>query len=67
VDYYLDRHLSLGAGFINSSYDSGSDNESTTDYFIRARNFFTDNISAELSYTDGDYESSLMLGGAIRF
>lgn len=67
VDYYLDRHLSLGAGFINSSFDSSDDNESTTDYFIRARNFFTDNVSMELSYTDGDYESSLMLGGTIRF
>jgi hypothetical protein len=59
--------LSLGAGFINNSYDSGSDDDSNTDYFIRARNFFTDNISSELSYTDGDYESSLMLGGTIRF
>lgn len=67
VDYYLDRHLSLGAGFINNSYESGSGDDSNTDYFIRARNFFTDNISAELSYTDGDYESSLMLGGTIRF
>lgn len=67
VDYYLDRHLSLGAGFINSSFDSASDNESTTDYFVRARNFFTDNISAELSYIDGDYENRLMLGGTVRF
>jgi hypothetical protein len=67
VDYYLDRHLSLGAGFINSSFDSTNDNESSTDYFIRARNFFTDNVSVELSYTDGDYESSLVLGGTVRF
>lgn len=67
VDYYLDRHLSLGAGFINSSFDSTNDNKSTTDYFIRARNFFTDNVSVELSYTDGDYENSLMLGGTVRF
>lgn len=65
VDYYLDRHLSIGAGFVNVSY--ASDESSTTDYFVRARNFFTDNISAELSYIDGDYESSLMLGGTIRF
>lgn len=65
VDYYLDRNLSLGAGFVNVSYNS--DEDSTTDYFVRARNFFTDNISAELTYTDGDYESSLMLGGTIRF
>lgn len=66
ADYYLDRNLSVGAGFINMSFDN-SDEDSTTDYFIRARNFFTDNISAELSYTDGDYESSLMVGGTVRF
>jgi hypothetical protein len=65
VDYYLDRNLSIGAGFVNESY-SGNSN-SNTDYFIRARNFFTDKISAELSYADGDYENSLMIGGTIRF
>lgn len=65
VDYYLDRNLSIGTGFVNVSYNS--DEDSTTDYFVRARNFFTDNISAELTYTDGDYESSLMIGGTIRF
>lgn len=67
VDYYLDRNLSVGAGFINTSFNSSTDDKATTDYFIRARNFFTDNISAELTYTDGDYENSLMLGGTIRF
>ena len=67
VDYYLDRSLSVGAGFSNTSFNSPGDDDTTTDYFIRARNFFTDNISAELSYTDGDYEDSLMIGGAIRF
>ena len=65
ADYYLDRNLSIGAGFVNVSYNG--DEDSTTDYFVRARNFFTDKISAELTYTDGDYESSLMLGGTIRF
>ncbi|MCE3253216.1 MAG: hypothetical protein K0Q67_2236 [Cellvibrio sp.] len=69
ADYYLDRHLSLGAGFINTSYDGDrySDSESNTDYLIRARQFFTDNASLELSYIDGDYGSSLMLGGTLRF
>lgn len=65
IDYYLDRNLSVGAGFVNASYNS--DEDSTTDYFVRGRNFFSDNISAELTYIDGDYESSLMLGGTIRF
>ena len=67
VDYYVDRNLSVGTGFVNSSFDDSVESDSTTDYFVRARNFFTDNISAELSYTDGDYESSLVLGGTIRF
>lgn len=67
VDYYLDRNLSLGAGFVNTSFDSSVNSDATTDYFVRARNFFTDNISADLTYSDGDYESSLMLGATIRF
>jgi len=67
ADYYLDRNLSLGAGFVNSSYDGDGDNNSETGYLIRARQFFTDNASLELSYTDGDYESSLALGGTFRF
>ncbi|HSC66790.1 MAG TPA: putative porin [Cellvibrio sp.] len=67
VDYYLDRHLSVGAGFVNNSYASSVDSKSDTEYFIRARNFFTDNISAELSFADSDEESRLLLGGTIRF
>lgn len=67
ADYYLDRHLSLGAGFVNTSFNSSYNTNSTTDYFIRARNFFTDAVSVELTYTDGDYESRLELGGSIRF
>lgn len=65
VDYYLDRHLSIGAGFENTSY--ADDHDSTTDYFVRARNFFTDTISAEVSYTDNDIESLVTLGASIRF
>tara|TARA_R100000656_G_scaffold63113_1_gene48545 strand:- start:1162 stop:2004 length:843 start_codon:yes stop_codon:yes gene_type:complete len=69
ADYYFDRHLSLGAGFVNSSYDGDefNDSDTRTDYFIRARNYFTDNASLELSYYDGDFENRLMLGGTIRF
>lgn len=69
ADYYVDRNLSLGAGFINRSYDDGefSDNGSSTDYLIRARQFFTDNASLELSYVDGEEESSLLIGGSFRF
>lgn len=67
ADYYLDRNLSLGAGFTNLSYDGGGDNTSETEYLIRARQFFTDNASLELSYADSDYGSKLMLEGTLRF
>jgi hypothetical protein len=69
VDYYFDRNLSVGAGFSHASFDGNeySDSENDSSYFIRARNHFTDNISVDLSYTDGDYENSLTLGGTIRF
>src|SRR6187431_2211026 len=65
ADYYLDRNLSLGAGFVNSSYEGSRHNDN--DYLIRARQFFTDNASLELGYWDGEYESKLMLEGTLRF
>lgn len=67
ADYYIDRNLSIGTGFTNTSYANGTNINSTNDYFVRARNFFTDNISVELAYTDGDTGNNLMLGGTIRF
>lgn len=68
VDYYLDRNLSIGGGFINSAFDEATlGDDSANDYFIRARNYFTDNASLELSYTEGEYENSLALGGTLRF
>jgi hypothetical protein len=67
ADYYIDRNLSVGAGFVNTSYDSGANGSADTDYFVRARNFFTDKASVELSYIDGDYERSFMIGGTLRF
>lgn len=67
ADYYIDRNLSIGAGFTNTSYDSAINSSADTDYFVRARNFFTDKASLELSYVDGEFENSLMVGGTIRF
>jgi hypothetical protein len=67
VDYYLDSNLSFGAGFVNTSYAASIDKKSTTDYFVRARNFFTDNISGELAYTDGQDENALTIGATLRF
>ncbi len=67
ADYYIDRNLSLGAGFVNTSYNSSVNTSADTDYFIRARNFFTDKASLELTYMDGEYENRFLVGGTIRF
>lgn len=67
ADYYIDRNLSIGGGLTNTSYVSQADINASTDYFVRARNFFTDKASLELSYVDGEYENSLLVGGTIRF
>jgi hypothetical protein len=67
ADYYIDRNLSVGGGFVNTSYAANVSNNSETDYFLRARNFFTDKASLELSYVDGEVENSLLIGGTIRF
>lgn len=69
VDYYIDRHLSVGGGFTHSTFENEGLNrgEDATDYFIRARNYFTDNIGVELGYVDGEHEDSLTLGASIRF
>lgn len=67
ADYYIDRHLSIGGGFINTSYAASANIDTTTDYFIRARNFFTDSASIELSYFDGELDSGFLVGGSLRF
>ncbi len=67
ADYYIDRNLSVGAGFVNTSYDSSVNNKTETDYFVRARNFFTDKASVEISYVDGKVENSFLIGGTLRF
>lgn len=69
ADFYFDRHLSVGAGFIHSTFDNDEWNkgDDSTDYFIRARNYFTDNIGVELEYVSGEYEESVALGASVRF
>lgn len=59
ADFYFDRTLSIGAGY--------ADNYGGDEFTLRARNFFTEEISAEIAYTDSDWGDRIMIGGAIRF
>ena len=69
ADFYFDRHLSVGAGFTHETFENDGliQGKDATDYFIRARNYFTDNIGVELEYTSGEFEDALTLGASIRF
>lgn len=65
ADYYLDTHLSIGAGLAH--YDASGNNGNENEYFIRANQYFTDNVAVNLSYADGDFESRWGIGATIRF
>jgi hypothetical protein len=67
ADYYLDSHLSVGGGVTHYAYDEDNFNSNENEYFIRANQYFTDNIGVNISYADGDYESRWELGATIRF
>ncbi|WP_049632021.1 putative porin [Cellvibrio sp. pealriver] len=69
ADFYFDRHLSVGTGFTHETFENDGliQGKDATDYFIRARNYFTDNIGVELEYTSGEFEDALTLGASIRF
>jgi hypothetical protein len=58
-DYYFNRTFSVGAGYAEQ-YDIDS-------FTVRARKFFTNQISGELAFTDADYGKSFTLGGSMRF
>lgn len=66
-DYYLDSHLSLGGGITHYTYDGDYSNDNENEYFVRANQYFTDNLAVNLKYADGDYESSWTLGATLRF
>jgi len=59
ADFYFDRTLSIGAGY--------ADNYGADEFTLRARNFFTEEISGEISFTDSERGDRIMIGGAIRF
>lgn len=67
ADYYLDNHLSVGGGITHYNYDDDGYDNNDNEYFIRAKQYFTDNFSANIKYADGDYESRWELGATIRF
>lgn len=60
-DYYFDNTLSVGGEITNI--------KSYTDYTVRARKFFTEQLSANVSYTDSNDRDGnvLSVGAAIRF
>lgn len=59
ADYYFNRNFSVGAGYAEAF---GSDG-----FLIRTRNFFTETFSADLTYTDYDFGSQIMVGASLRF
>jgi len=59
ADFYFDRTLSIGAGY--------TDNFGGDEFTLRARNFFTEEVSGEISFTDSEWGDRIMIGGAIRF
>lgn len=66
-DYYLDTHLSVGAGLTHYSVDNDDGNSNENEYFVRANQYFTDNFALNLNYSDGDYESRWTVGAVLRF
>lgn len=59
ADFYFDRTLSVGAGY--------TDWYGVDEFTLRARNFFTREVSGEISFTDSDAGDRIMIGAAIRF
>lgn len=65
ADYYLDRTLSLGANYERTNFDNN--NESVDAFGLRARKFFTENVSAEGSVGFGDDTTTFGVRGTYRF
>jgi len=57
-DYYIDRTFSIGADVVDGDDEN---------YSVRARKFFTESFSGEVSYTDYDYDNAVSVGVAVRF
>ncbi|QEI11527.1 putative porin [Cellvibrio japonicus] len=62
ADYYIDRNLSIGTAYSYVNAD-----EDIKDFTVRARQFFTNSLSFDLSYTFGDQDDSWGIGASYRF
>lgn len=60
ADFYFDRTFSIGAGFADVYGDD--------QFTLRTEKFFTEQVSANLSFTDSDGAGNVVtIGGAVRF
>ncbi|MDQ2077597.1 putative porin [Marinimicrobium sp. ABcell2] len=59
ADFYIDRTFSVGAGYAD---EYGNDV-----FSLRARKFFTSEISGELQLSDSDWGTGVLVGASIRF
>jgi hypothetical protein len=66
VDYYLTHRSSIGLGAAHFMFDS-NDRDDDSKYHARARHFFTEKTSIDLTYYSSDYSDSWMIGGTVRF
>lgn len=58
TDLYINRSWSLGAGYADNYGD---------ELTLRTRKFFSNHLSAELTFTDTEWGRRVMLGAAVRF
>lgn len=58
-DFYFDRTFSAGAGYTDNDYEDG--------FMLRARKFFTPEISGQLEFTKWDSADVITVGASFRF
>lgn len=65
ADYYLDRTMSVGADYQRTTFDNQSD--AVDSFGLRARKFFTQNVSAEANVGFGSDTTTFGVKGTYRF
>ncbi|MDQ2077596.1 putative porin [Marinimicrobium sp. ABcell2] len=58
ADFYINRSWSIGGGYADNYGD---------EFTLRTRKFFNNELSGEVSVTDTDWGSRVMVGGTLRF
>jgi hypothetical protein len=58
ADFYINRSWSIGGGYTDDHGDK---------FTLRTRKFFSDDLSGEVSFTDTNWGSQVMVGGTLRF